>query len=168
MATLPPSLMSSSSVAPAVHPASSGHPVIIVADAVVLCYLPMSLSLSHWCPFVRSLSSPFSCSSHPIIVVSHSLTSPSTWSPLLPSASSSGPWWWLEGITIVWWCCRSLAVLSLLPVPTPRAVARGSSWSCCGGGGGGGGIVKCGFVISASLCHCNTVESPRLMKTYVN
>ena len=37
-----------------------GRPVIVVADAVVLCYSPTSLSLSRWRPFVCPLSSPFS------------------------------------------------------------------------------------------------------------
>ena len=32
-----------------------------------------------------------------------------------------------------------LLLVSMLPLSTPRAVARGGGWGCCGGGGGGGG-----------------------------
>jgi hypothetical protein len=67
-------------------PASGpGHPVIVVADAIVFFYWPISLSYSLARCRPRS---HFSC--RPVVAVSPSLSSNSSWSPSLPSASSSG------------------------------------------------------------------------------
>jgi hypothetical protein len=125
----------------------SSHPVTIVAHTVTPCYSPVSLSLSHWCPFIHSLSSVFSCSSRPDVIVSPSLSSPSIWSPSLQSASLLGPWWWCGGIVVAPTPCHHCSPFQWLTVVVGVSVV---------------------VVVVASLCHYNTVGSPRLMKTYVN
>ena len=53
-------------------------------------------------------------------------------------------------------CCHLLCQASPF---TLWAVAHSGSWGCCGGGG----VIGHGLVVLASLYHCNTVRSPRLM-----
>jgi hypothetical protein len=95
--SLSPSSSSPADPGPASGP---GYPVIVVADKIIFFYWP--ISLSHL--FARCHPRPH-CSCRPVVVVSPSLSSNSSWSPSLLSASSG---------------------LSFHPA---------SSWGCCGGGG---------------------------------
>jgi hypothetical protein len=80
------SLSQSSSLPADPGPASGpGHSIIIVADAIIFFYWPISLSYS----LARCRPRPH-CSCRPVVTVSPSLSSNLSWSPSLPSASSSG------------------------------------------------------------------------------